>query len=83
MTESEARELVVASLASIAPEADLDRLAGDDSLRDELDLDSLDVLALATELSRRTGHEVLERDYPALATLDGAVALVVARCTER
>ena len=83
MTEDEAREVVTASLSAIAPDVDLGRLGGDDSLRDALDLDSIDVLALADELARRTGHEVLEREYPALATLDGAIALLVARCTDR
>ena len=83
MNETEARSLVVDCLAAIAPEADLGRLAGDDSLRDELDLDSLDVLTLAEELARRTGQEVLEHDYPALATLDGAVALLVTRSADR
>lgn len=83
MLDADALALVRACLAAVAPEADLDRIAGDASLRDELELDSIDVLALAAEITRRTGCDLPERDYPALATLDGAAALVAQRCRDR
>lgn len=69
----DARTAVMASLARIAPEADLDHLGPDLDLRDELDLDSMDFLNFVIELHNRTGVEVPERDYPRMLTLDACV----------
>lgn len=79
MTDDDARRLVRDCLATIAPEASvevLEALDGDASLRDELDLDSIDVLALAAAIGERLGVDIAEREFPWLATLDGSVALV-------
>lgn len=83
MTDDAARRIVLEALAAIAPEATLDALDGDASLRDELDLDSVDVLALAAAISARTGIDIAERDFPSLATLDGTVVLVRSLLRER
>ena len=75
----DARTAVMASLARIAPEADLDHLAPDLDLRDELDLDSMDFLNFVVGIHDRTGVEVPERDYPQLLTLRACIAYVDAR----
>ena len=74
MTESEARALLLAALAEIAPEADGTALEGDVELAEQLDIDSMDFLNFITALSERTGREIPELDYPRLRTLDDGVA---------
>jgi acyl carrier protein len=73
MTPDEIRTIVLDELAAIAPEADPATLRPDVSLREQLDLDSMDVLNFAIALHRRFGVAILESDYPKLATLRGCV----------
>lgn len=61
-------------LAAIAPEAALDALDPAASIREELDLDSMDFLRLIQDLGARTGVEAPESDYARLSTLGGLVA---------
>ncbi len=77
MTETEAKALVIDVLSGIAPEADFDALPGDAVLREELDLDSMDFLNFVTALHERTGRDILEIDYPRLATMNGAIAYLL------
>lgn len=76
MDEQTARDMVVGVLLGIAPDADIDRVDPSGSLREQLDLDSLDFLAFVERLSERAGVEVREEDYPTVDTLDGAVTLL-------
>lgn len=78
MTETEARDLFLAALAEIAPEAEGADLAGDRDLTEQLDLDSMDMLNVVTLVAERSGREIPERDYPRLRTLDDAVAYLTA-----
>lgn len=73
-----AREAVIASLAAVAPDADLEAIDPTAELRDQLDLDSLDFVALVTGVHDRTGVDVPERDFPRVLTLDDLVAYVEA-----
>jgi acyl carrier protein len=73
MTPDEIRTIVLAELAAIAPEADPASIRPDVSFREQLDLDSMDVLNFAIALHRRLGVEIPESDYPKLATLRGCV----------
>lgn len=74
-TPAELRAEVLATLAEIAPEleTDLQTLADDDPLREQLDLDSLDVQNLVAGLHERIGVDVPERDYGKLDTLGHTV----------
>lgn len=74
MKDSELRRLVQEMLADIAPEADVAGVAGNEDIRQALDLDSMDFLNLVIGLHQRTGVEVPEADYPRLFTLDGMAA---------
>lgn len=78
MNEAQIREAVLAALVQVAPETDPTALAGDVSLTEQLDLDSLDHLNFIVGINERTGVEIPERDYPKLATIDGCVAYVQA-----
>lgn len=75
----DARTAVIASLSSVAPEADLEHLAPDADLRDELDLDSMDFLNFVVGVHDRTGVEVPERDYAQLLSLEACIRYVDAR----
>lgn len=66
-------------LAGIAPEADLDALPPEASLRDELDLDSMDFLRFVRGLHEALGVDIPESDYGKLATLAGCAAYLDAR----
>jgi acyl carrier protein len=78
MTSDETRVAVLEELARIAPEADPAELRPDVSFREQLDLDSMDVLNFAIALHRRLGVEIPESDYPKLATLNGCIAYLAA-----
>ena len=80
MTRDDVRAAFLRALGDIAPEADLVRLDPHANLRDELDLDSMDVLNLATALHAALGVDVPEADYARLATLAAAVDYLAARC---
>jgi acyl carrier protein len=74
VTRAEIREAVVRILARIAPESRGQALAPGVSLRDQLDLDSMDALNFVIALHEELGVEIPEADYGKLATLDGIVA---------
>ena len=73
-TTEEIRATLLAVLRGIAPEADPKTLDPGESLRDQLDLDSMDFLNFVIGVHERLGVEIPEADYPRLASLDGAVA---------
>lgn len=73
------RELVLEVLGAIAPEADLTALDPKADLRDELEIDSMDLLHFAIGLHEQTGIEISEADYPRIATLDGCIAYLERR----
>lgn len=79
MTRDDIRATVLRVLGDIAPEADLAALRPDRELRDELDLDSMDILNAAIALHRALGIDIPEADYGRLATLDGAVEYLAGR----
>lgn len=79
MTRDELRATVLRVLGEIAPEADLGGLDADVGFRDQLDLDSMDLLNFVVGLHEALGVEIPEADYPKLATLDGCVGYLEAR----
>jgi acyl carrier protein len=63
--------MILSAITEVAPElepelADLDH---DVDFWTELQLDSMDHLAVMTRLSEQTGIEIAERDYPHLTTI--------------
>lgn len=79
MTEAEIKTTVLHVLGEIAPEADLTHLDPDAGLRDQLDLDSMDILNVMIGLHEALHVDIPETDYPKLATLKGAVAYLAQR----
>lgn len=79
MTNDEIRAAILESLSEIAPEADPSTLDPGESLRDELDIDSMDFLNFVTALHERLGVSIPETDYPKVDSLDGAVSYLASR----
>lgn len=76
---SDARTAVLAAIAAIAPGTDLQELAPDRPLRDQIELDSIDWVNVIEELCRRLSVDIPESDYGRLTTLDAIAAYVASR----
>lgn len=79
MTREQVRATVLRVLGEIAPEADLAALKPDAPFREQLDLDSMDLLNVAVGLHGALGVDIPEADYPKLATLDACVDYLASR----
>ncbi|MGA8054735.1 MAG: acyl carrier protein [Burkholderiales bacterium] len=79
MEHEEIRTKVVGVLATIAPEMSPAALAPDKSLRDQLDMDSVDVLNFVAGLTKTFGIEIPENDFRHVFTIDHCVAYIAAR----
>lgn len=79
MDETMIRETVLRLVGQVAPEVDLGAVDPGQDLREQLDLDSMDILNLAIGLFQATGVEVPERDYGRIVTVDGAVEYLTGR----
>jgi acyl carrier protein len=73
-SDAELRRIVLDALGRVAPEADLASLSDQTELREELEIDSIDVLNLAIALHEATGVEIPETDYAELGSLASGVA---------
>ncbi|MGD1212137.1 MAG: phosphopantetheine-binding protein [Candidatus Acidiferrales bacterium] len=73
MTKDEIRETVLRALAQVAPEADLSQIKPNLRIRDQLDIDSMDLLNFVIGLHKELKIDIPEADYPRLATLQGCV----------
>jgi acyl carrier protein len=78
VTREEIQATVLRVLGEIAPEADLARLDPRVSFRDQIDLDSMDVLNFAIALHAAFGVDIPEADYAKLTTLAGCIAYLQA-----
>lgn len=67
------RQIVIDIISDIAPDEDVSNLDDKVSLREQLDLDSMDFLDIVMELRKRHKVEVPQEDYPKLATLESCV----------
>ena len=73
MSPEQVRTEVLDIIADIAPDEELSGVNDTESLRDQLDLDSMDFLDIVMELRKRHKIEVPQDDYPELATLGSCV----------
>ncbi|MDO8474942.1 MAG: phosphopantetheine-binding protein [Candidatus Rokubacteria bacterium] len=79
MTREEVRATMLRVLGEIAPEADLTALKPDVAFRDQLDLDSMDLLNVVIGLHAALGVEIPEADYSSLVTPDGCVDYLLSK----
>ena len=73
MTPDQIRAAVLDALAGVAPEADASTMDPAGSLREQLELDSMDHLNFMIALDETLGVEIPEADYPKLDSLDQVV----------
>lgn len=71
---ADVRQIVIDIISDIAPDEDVSNLDDKKSLREQLDLDSMDFLDIVMELRKRHKVEVPQEDYPKLASLESCVA---------
>jgi acyl carrier protein len=79
VTENEIRETVLRVLGRIAPEAELSAIDPGASLRDQLDIDSVDFLNFVIGLHKELGIDIPDADMTKLATLSGCVSYIASR----
>jgi acyl carrier protein len=78
MTSAEIRCTVLRLLGNVAPEADPEMIRPNVSFRDQLDIDSMDLLNFVISLHKEFRVDIPERDYPKRMSIDGAVAYLEA-----
>lgn len=78
-TREQIKAAIFNALGAIAPEADLNAIAPDKPLRDQIDIDSYDFLNVMIRLHEALGVDVPEADYGKLATLNSAINYFTAR----
>ena len=79
MTREDIRSTLLSCLSEVAPEIGEEEIEDDTDLRDELDLDSMDILRWVQGIHKALGVEIPEEDYGQIATLGEAVDYVAAR----
>lgn len=78
MNPDEIRAVVVRTLGTIAPEADLTALKPNVSFREQLDIDSMDLLNFVIALHKEFQLDIPETDYAKLASLESCVGYLIA-----
>ncbi len=78
MTRQEVQVAVLECLGSVVPELDPKALDGSVPFREQLDMDSIDVLNFVIALDERLGVAVPESDYLKIATLEACVDYLTA-----
>jgi len=79
MTPDDLRTTLLSLLADIAPDADLEDIEDDESLREQLDIDSMDLLRFAQGIHDALGVDVPEIDQPKLDVLEVAIPWLLER----
>jgi len=79
VTDDQIKALVLHELRNIAPEVDTDQIDPALDLREQIDLDSMDILNLVIAIHEATGVDIPEADYPQMASLAGSIAYLRTR----
>jgi acyl carrier protein len=83
MDRGEIEAVVRRELQRIAPEADIEALDAGGDVREELDIDSMDLLRFVTALDAQLGVSVPESDYRRIATVRGCTDYVAEKLGQR
>lgn len=79
MTRAEVKQAVLDALLAVVPEARPAEINPATSLRDQVDIDSMDFINFVVTLHDKLGVDVPESDYGRIATLDACTDYVAAR----
>ena len=74
MTGPDIRNAIIDILSDIAPDEDYDGLKDDVSFREQLSMDSMDMLDIVLELRKRFKIQIPEEDYPNLVSMQSTLA---------
>jgi len=77
MTRDEIKGGVLRALTDVAPEADTTTLRLDIDLREQLDIDSMDLLNFMIGIHEQVHVDIPEADYPRLETVDDVIDYLV------
>jgi acyl carrier protein len=83
MNDQEILSVLLRILQEMVPEEDVTKLKPDVRVRDQIDLDSMDVVNFLIAVDAELGVETPEKDYPKLATLDGCVTYFSAKLARK
>jgi len=78
VTDQEIKALILRELKKIAPEVEAEVDPAVD-LREQIDLDSMDILNLMIAVHEATGVEIPEADYARMSTLNDCVSYLRSR----
>ena len=73
MTREDIRESIIDILQDIAPDENYDALNDDVSFREQLSMDSMDMLDIVLELRRKYKLQIPEADYPHLVSMNSTL----------
>ncbi len=73
MTRPEIRTAIIDILSDIAPDEDYAQLKDDVSFREQLSMDSMDMLDIVLELRKRFKIQIPEEDYPHLVSMESTL----------
>jgi acyl carrier protein len=79
VSDEELRTLILREVGNIAPEIELSQIDPASNLREQVDLDSMDMLNLLIAIHGATGVDIPEADYAKMASVDDAVAYLRTR----
>ena len=79
MNNEEIKTTVLRMLGEIAPEANLAGIKPDVDFREQLDLDSMDLLNFVIAVDQELGVDIPESDYARVGSLDAFVAYLSER----
>ena len=77
MNREDIREGVLRALTDVAPEADTATLRLDVDLREQLDIDSMDLLNFMIGIHEQVHVDIPEADYPRLQTVEDVIDYLV------
>jgi len=69
-------KLIIEAIQSVAPEIEKSDIDGDEDIREECDLDSMDFINYLEALQSSTGIAIREDDYPNLTTFNHATTFI-------
>lgn len=79
MNRNEIQANLLTILAAIAPEMDPQAMDPEVDLREQLDIDSMDLLNFITAVHKQMGVNIPEADYPKLTSLAACVDYIAER----
>jgi acyl carrier protein len=79
MNRNEIQANLLTILATIAPEMDPQAMDPEVDLREQLDIDSMDLLNFITAVHKQMGVNIPEADYPKLTSLAACVDYIAER----